>query len=59
MLGCNTENKLIKNKNGAVFIVDEAQQTYAHINFWLGFIKERSGSGWGSKVFLLPPMGAP
>ena len=33
------------NHNDTVFIVDEAQQTYAHTNFWLEFTKQRSGSG--------------
>ena len=51
--------KNLGDHNDTVFIIDEAQQTYIHTNFWLEFIKERSGSRWGTKVCLFASYGSP
>jgi hypothetical protein len=43
--------------NDVVFIIGRAQRSYAHTDFWLEFIKERSGRPFGTKVCLLTTYG--
>ncbi|KAF8543127.1 hypothetical protein BDD12DRAFT_802326 [Trichophaea hybrida] len=42
-----------------VFLIDEAQETYKHKDFWMGFIKARSGRFWGTKICLFSSYGSP
>jgi hypothetical protein len=45
--------------NDVVFIMDEAQETYIHTDFWIGLIKDRLSTSCGTKVCLFTSYGNP
>jgi hypothetical protein len=57
--GIKLDQDLLSTYDDVVFIIDEAQETYIHTDFWLEFIKERLSNSCGTKVCLFTSYGSP